>query len=94
MSSRLVTGILLDEHSRVSIDDLCSACQVQSEWVFELVEEGVIEEAILLEDIYFFTGHDLSRIRIVKNLQNDLGVNIAGAALALELMDELESLRK
>ncbi len=94
MSSRLLTGVLLDEQSRVSIDDLCNACQVESSWVFELVEEGVIEEATIFKEVYFFTGNDLSRIRIVKNLQNDLGVNIAGAALALELMDELDKLRK
>jgi chaperone modulatory protein CbpM len=33
------------------------------------------------------------RVRLVVRLQRDLGVNLAGAALVLELMSELELLR-
>jgi chaperone modulatory protein CbpM len=32
-------------------------------------------------------------VRITRNLQRDLGVNTPGAALALELLEELEQLR-
>jgi chaperone modulatory protein CbpM len=33
------------------------------------------------------------RVRSALRLQRDLGVNLAGIALALDLMEELESLR-
>jgi len=35
----------------------------------------------------------LRRVRITRNLQQELGVNTPGAALALTLLEELEELR-
>ncbi|MBT9477058.1 MAG: MerR family transcriptional regulator, partial [Polaromonas sp.] len=35
----------------------------------------------------------LQRARVALRLQTDLDVNLAGAALALELLDELDELR-
>jgi chaperone modulatory protein CbpM len=40
-----------------------------------------------------FTGLHLHRAKVAMRLHRDLGVNFAGAALALDLMDELDMLR-
>jgi len=40
-----------------------------------------------------FTGTHLRRATVAIRLQRDLGVNLAGAALALQLLDELEVLQ-
>jgi len=40
-----------------------------------------------------FPGMQLRRARVAVRLQRDLGVNTAGAALALQLLDEIEALR-
>ena len=40
-----------------------------------------------------FSGVQLRRARVAVHLQRDLGVNTAGAALVLQLMDEIEALR-
>ena len=40
-----------------------------------------------------FTGLHLRHARVAIRLQRDLGVNAAGAALALQLMDELDTVR-
>ena len=42
---------------------------------------------------WHFRSHCLRRVRIVQRLQSDLGLNLAGAALALELLEEVEALR-
>ena len=41
-----------------------------------------------------FTGVHMRRVRIACHLQSDLGVNLAGVALALQLLDEIEELRE
>jgi chaperone modulatory protein CbpM len=41
-----------------------------------------------------FSGAQLRRARIALRLERDLGVNAAGVALALELLEELEQLRR
>ena len=35
----------------------------------------------------------MHRAKVALRLQHDLGINLAGAALALHLMDEMEALR-
>ena len=88
-----MSGLLLDEMSSVSLDELCHACRVRSEWIIELVDEGILEPRGGEHHAWRFPGASLQRVRTVRRLQRDLGVNLAGAALALDLMDELELLR-
>jgi chaperone modulatory protein CbpM len=40
-----------------------------------------------------FRGVSLRRIRCAQRLEDDLGVNTAGVALVLDLLEELEELR-
>ncbi|PIP81146.1 MAG: MerR family transcriptional regulator [Gammaproteobacteria bacterium CG22_combo_CG10-13_8_21_14_all_40_8] len=93
MNNDILSGQLLDEHSQITIIDLCYACQVKTEWVIDLVEEGIIEPNDQTTEEWQFTGESLQRAMIVRRLQRDLGINFAGAALVLELMEENERLR-
>jgi chaperone modulatory protein CbpM len=78
----------------VSIDELCRICAVHSEYVVELVQEGVIAPAGgSAPDTWRFTSLHARHAKMASRLQRDLGVNLAGAALALQLLDELETLR-
>lgn len=88
-----LTGLLLDEMSSLSLDELCQACRVRSEWILELVDEGILEPRGGEAPAWRFTGISLQRVRTVYRLQRDLGVNLAGAALVLDLMDEIEAMR-
>lgn len=89
-----IEGDNLDEAPVMTLGDICRACTVHAEWVIELVEEGVITPAGRSRDQWRFYGGSLERVMVVRRLQRDLGVNLAGAALALELMDEIETLRQ
>jgi chaperone modulatory protein CbpM len=89
----LLAGEILEEEMRLTLSQLCNACDVRTEWVLELVQEGVIEPVETTGREWVFSGSSLSRVRVALRLQRDLGVNLSGAALALELMDELEALR-
>ena len=79
---------------RLTLAELSRACCVHAEWIFSLVEEGILEPEGETERSWHFSGPSLRRARMVIHLQQDLGVNLAGAALVLDLMDELESLRR
>lgn len=86
--------LVLSEDVELSIGEIARACRVQPDWVLELVSEGIIEPASQDRNQWRFSGTTLRRVRTVRRLQGDLGVNLAGAALALELLEELESLRR
>ena len=88
-----LTGIILEEETRLSLRELCDACAVHVEFITELVDEGVIEPSGYEKSHWCFSGISLQRIRKAKRLQQDLGINLAGVALALDLMDEVQQLR-
>lgn len=88
-----ITGFILEEQTGLTLDDICRACAAQAELIVELVNEGVLSPRGNQPDEWHFTGVHLQRARVALRLQNDLGVNLAGAALALELLDEMETLR-
>lgn len=93
-TSTTITGENLDEEPILTLGELSRACSVHAEWVIELVDEGVITPVGRNLEHWRFYGVSLHRARVVRRLQRDLGVNLAGAALALELMDELETLHR
>ncbi|GAB2799697.1 hypothetical protein GCM10027040_28840 [Halomonas shantousis] len=90
----VLTGENLDETPILTFGELCRACTMHAEWVIELVEEGIITPVGQDRSSWRFYGVSLRRALVVRRLQRDLGVNLAGAALALELMDEIDDLRE
>ncbi|UUZ66040.1 chaperone modulator CbpM [Polaromonas sp. P1-6] len=61
--------------------------------IIQLVDEGVLAPSGTAPGQWRFTGLHMHRAQVALRLQRDLGVNLAGAALALELLDEMQSLR-
>jgi chaperone modulatory protein CbpM len=90
----ILTGIIVEDNTEFTLGELSRACDMPAEWILTLVEEGIIEPSSIEESHWHFSGQCLRRVRIAKRLQSDLGINIAGAALALELLDEVETLRQ
>lgn len=88
-----LVGITLDEQAQLTLAELTRACAVHAELIIELVEEGVLAPIGGEPHRWRFTGAHMRRARMALRLQRDLGVNFAGAALALQLLDEVEALR-
>ena len=82
-----------EELTELTLADVCRACEVQTEFIIELVEEGVLVPVGQEPEHWRFTYIHLRRARVASHLQRDLGLNLAGAALALELLEEIEALR-
>lgn len=75
----------LHEAYRVSLPDLCRRCRLHAEYVIELVEEGVLDAE----------GPDPAQWRFdAVGLRRDFDLNTAGVALVLDLLDEVEVLRR
>ena len=88
-----VRGVVLDERAVLTLGELCAACGTHAEVVIELVEEGIIEPVRRDEANLYFHGYALVRARRAIRLVRDLRVNLPGAALVLDLLDELDALR-
>lgn len=93
MTKKTLTGTLLDEQVHLSLAAISDACSTRTEWVIELVEEGILEPSGKEQSHWQFSGYSLSRAQTARRLQSDLAVNLAGVALVLDLMEEIEALR-
>jgi chaperone modulatory protein CbpM len=89
-----ISATPLDDSVQLSLAELCSACSVEEELIVEIVAEGIVEPIGPNRAQWRFTGVAVTRIQRVIRLQQDFGVNLPGAALALQLLEELEQLRR
>ena len=85
---------IMEDSVELTVPELCRACRLSAERVFELVAEGIIDPVGRDPGHYRFRAVAVHRVRRVQRLEQDLGVNVAGAAVVLDLLDELERLRR
>ena len=85
---------VVDDSLKLSLRELCQDCGVHAETVIELVEYGVLEPRGHSPGQWQFAGRDLVRIKRAMRLRRDLAVNLAGVALSLDLLDEIERLQR
>ncbi len=87
-------GLILEEQTGLTLTDVSRACAAQAQLIIELVDEGVLAPAAGdAPEHWRFSGVHMRRATVALRLQRDLGINPAGAALALQLLDEIETLR-
>jgi chaperone modulatory protein CbpM len=85
---------VVEEDVPMTLADLCRACNVERELVLQLVEHGVIEPQGSAPQVWVFTGASLQRTRVALRLLRDLELNLPGAALAVDLLDQIARLQR
>ncbi len=90
----VLEGQVLDETTWLAFGEFCESLHLGHEWVTELVEAGILEPRGDTPEQWTFPGSALPRARTATRLVHDLGVNIAGAALVLELLEERSRLEQ
>lgn len=94
MSDKTLPAYFIEENTIYTVKTVCERYTLTVEVVVEMVEEGLIEPTGTTPEDWQFNIKALQRLQKALSLQRDLSINIAGAALALDLLDEIEGLRK
>ena len=79
---------------RMTLGELCLAHAVSAEHVVDMVMEGVLEPIGSTREEWRFTELHFHNAGIAVRLQRDLGINLPGVALALQLLQELQDMRQ
>jgi len=85
---------VLGEGDWIAGAEICEICQIDAETLGELAALGVVAARESAPGQWELAATALPRLRMAGRLMRDLGVNVSGAALALELLEtqrELES---
>jgi chaperone modulatory protein CbpM len=85
---------IFERYTVLTIRDLSRMCTVEPQDILALVEEGILQPLTEAAGEWQFAGEALRRARLALRLQRDLEVNLAGVALALELLEEIHQLRR
>lgn len=84
---------VLDDSITWGIAEICTLCRVENKLIQDMVNEGLVIPEGTSPETWRFNGLAIKRIQVTIRLQNDLRVNLPGAALVLDLLEELEELR-
>jgi chaperone modulatory protein CbpM len=94
---RVTTTVLqaqvLSEGDWIGATEICQLCRIDLEAVLELADLGVIAPRRAGAD-WQVPATALPRLRVVGRLMHDLGVNVSGAALAVELLEARRALER
>jgi chaperone modulatory protein CbpM len=90
---RVVSGVLIEDHATFTLQQLCRACAVPEDCIAEYVEEGILQPRGRNRKTWQFSQSSLRCTVKARRLQRDLDINLAGVAVILELLEELETLR-
>lgn len=93
MNDPLLTGHLVEEIEAMTLSELAAQCACEERWIIELVEEGILDPMGKMQTAWRFSGVCLLRARTAQRLQQDLNINVAGIALVIDLMDEVDALQ-
>ena len=88
-----LSGFIFDESTEITFIELIEVCGIEPKLVGDMIDEGILEPLSDHRDNQSFSYSSIRRTRTVIHLQRDLGLNLAGAALALELLDQISNLQ-
>lgn len=89
---KLEIAIEGEEHFLLSLTEISSSFKIPEQTIYEMIEEGILSGNKESTKELSFDEAALRQARIVLRLHQDLGINMAGAALVLDLLQEIEDL--
>ena len=78
----------------IAVTEVCRLCLIDLTAVVELVELGVVSSRGSSPEEWSLPVASLPRLRVAGRLIRDLGVNVTGAALAVELLEDRSELER
>jgi chaperone modulatory protein CbpM len=88
----LMIGVLIEETTTVSFSEVCHRYNIPNELLSEMVEQGIFPNQPNDPEQIALDQKALRHIESAFRLHRDLGINLPGVALALELLEQIEKL--
>ncbi len=85
---------VIEESDEYSLKEICSMCRVHALFIQDLIDEGILSPQGRQPHEWRFAAIEIKRIQVSIRLQDDLRINLAGTALALDLLEEIEELKR
>jgi hypothetical protein len=80
---------LIEHDNTFTLEECCQTTQSPQAFIIELITEEIIQPRQENKN-YLFTITHIQKIRRARSFSVDLGINLEGIALVLELLDRIE----
>ncbi|OGT53930.1 MAG: hypothetical protein A3F17_02910 [Gammaproteobacteria bacterium RIFCSPHIGHO2_12_FULL_41_15] len=92
--SQIVSSVLIiNEEQTIGFTELCHASSADPDFILSLIEQELIQPRGHNQSNWQFDALSLKRSRIAVSFHNDLQLNLQGIALALDLLEQIETMR-
>jgi hypothetical protein len=85
---------LVSEADWIGAGEICALCRLDLAAVAELAELGLVAPRGVTPAEWLLPATALPRLALAGRLMRDLGVNVSGAALAVELLEAQQTLER
>src|ERR1700680_1982488 len=85
--SHVLEARVLGDADWIAATEICQLCRIDLDAMMELAALGVVEPRETVPGEWQGQAKALPRLRVVGRLMQHLGVNVSGAALAVELIE-------
>jgi chaperone modulatory protein CbpM len=92
--TRRLEAHILDDGDWLGAAEICRLCRLDLDSVLELAELGIVSRRESTAGEWQVPATALPRLRVAGRLMRDLGVNVSGVALALELLEAQRELER
>ena len=82
-----------DEDASLTLEELCSVCALERDWLVVRVREGLIPAAGGTDAEWRFTTTTLARVRRMHEIERTYEAAPELAALVADLLEEMDELR-
>ena len=87
------TAEIVDEHRSFDLKHFAEACGQSTDWVLKLIDYDILQIQVDPQS-HQFIGEDVARARRAYRLQRDFDASLSAVAVMLDLIDEVQQLRR
>lgn len=89
-----VHSVIVVDEQGLSLDEIAAACGLGKQWIMTLVEADILPVNTPEQSAWRFESLHLSRARRAFRLHRDFDASLTAVSLMLDLLEEVEQLRK
>lgn len=90
----ILIGMLIEETKTYTFVEVCHRYNIPEQLLIEMIEEGLFPDPSTDPKHITLDQKALRRIESAFRLHHDLGINLPGVALALDLLEEMTKMRE
>ena len=88
----VIVGVILED-ACLTLEQLAAACAVETQWIVQHVDEGLLPSAGGARETWRFTAAELRRARRMRQVERDFEAAPELAALVADILEEMDALR-